>query len=185
MTSESHFHWRRELPSPEAVKACQWWWYRSPTTKARPMQLSWQLDRVLVSGLNFGDHEPNRLAQEWADPMAEWAPCLTPEEVSTTTVTALEAHHIGIRVSERSVYNALRNLLVNTYKIDGSSIVTELLKHFDPKRLVTDWMNGAHMREFVSRTAREAVREMAEKVLRDEVRSVVNGRVKITIGDAP
>lgn len=103
------------------------------------------------------------------------------DEVTTTTEDGTPS--IRLNISGRTVYAALKNLLVQHYNITPARVVEMITKGADVESVVRAWMNGQHIREFVGRIAKETVEKMAERIIRDEVRALTNNRIKITIGD--
>ena len=101
------------------------------------------------------------------------------EPVSVTTEDGTPS--IRLNISGRTVYAALKNLLVQHYGITPEKMIAKITESIDVKDIVTKWMNGEHIRAFVGKIAKETVERMAEKVIRDEVRAITNGRIKITI----
>lgn len=104
-------------------------------------------------------------------------------QVATAAQVAVEASSVSIRVTERSVYNAVKNLVVHTYGLTREGIMAEVMKVVKPQDVVREWMNGQNVREFVGRIAREVVQSTAAAIIREEARAVMNGKLKITVGD--
>lgn len=85
------YRWRSEPPTPDEVTTHQWWWNKS--TDGVPHIL--QLDRDLNSGLIFDAGESALGAcpapfdpSDWP---GEWAPCMTPDDVTTRVSRIAEA----------------------------------------------------------------------------------------------
>lgn len=72
--------WRAEPPTPDEVTKRQWWWNRSPGGVPHILQL----DRNPGSGLIFdaGDSPSCPPPFDPSDWPGEWAPCMTPDEVT-------------------------------------------------------------------------------------------------------
>jgi len=83
--------WRTEPPRPDEVTECQWWWNKS--SDGMPHVL--QLDRDLGSGLIFDAGESTSGAcPSPFDPLdwpGEWAPCMTPDNVTARVSRIAEA----------------------------------------------------------------------------------------------
>lgn len=94
-----------------------------------------------------------------------------------------EGGHIIMKVTERSVYNALKNLITGKFGLTKETVMAEILRLVKPQDVVRDWMNGQNVREFVGKTVREVVKELATAIIKDEVKAAINGRVKISIGE--
>lgn len=54
----------------------------------------------------------------------------------------------------------------------------------DIDRIVTRWLNGEHMRDFVSNVARKVIRDMAEPMLRNQIAKFITENIKITVDKA-
>lgn len=94
-----------------------------------------------------------------------------------------EGGHIIMKVTERSVYNALKNLIIGKLGLTREAVMASIIDAVKPHEIVRDWMNGLNVREFVGKTAREVVKELATVIIKEEVRAAVNGKVKISIGE--
>ena len=90
---------------------------------------------------------------------------------------------IKLHVAGSTVYAALKNLLVHHYGVTRESITADIIRASNYEEHVRTWMNGAHMRDFVARMARETVTKLLDGIIREEVRAAINGKVKITIGE--
>ena len=96
-----------------------------------------------------------------------------------------EERHISIKVTERSVYNALKNLLQGQFGITRDTVMLRILDIVRPQEVIEKWMNGQNVRSFVDDTARSVIRDLAAPIIREEAQKAINGRIKITIGDTP
>lgn len=94
-----------------------------------------------------------------------------------------EGGHVIMKVTERSVYNALKNLIIGKFGLTKETVMAEILRLVNPQDVVRNWMNGQNVREFVGKTAREVVKELATAIIKEEVKAAINGRVKISIGE--
>lgn len=88
---------------------------------------------------------------------------------------------VKLNVSGRTVYAALRNLLQHHYGLTKEVVISKMLESADIKTWVKEWMNGSHIRQFVGETAIKVVREMADPIIRAEVKKAVEGKIQITI----
>jgi hypothetical protein len=105
------------------------------------------------------------------------------EQEKATPVIDTEGGHIIMKVTERSVYNALKNLIIGRFGLTKETVMAEILRIVKPQDVVREWMNGQNVRDFVSKTAREVVRELATAIIKEEVKAAINGKVKISIGE--
>lgn len=88
---------------------------------------------------------------------------------------------IKLHVSGSTVYAALKNLLRHHYGVTRESITSDILRASNYEEVIRTWLNGQHMRDFVSRIAREVVKQMCDTMVRDEVRKAVNGKIRISL----
>lgn len=86
-----------------------------------------------------------------------------------------------LNVNGRTVHRVIKDLLVGEFGLTREGIVQKFLEMLTSSNAVRDWMNGQNVREFVGRVARETVSAMAERLIREEVRVVMNGRIRITL----
>jgi hypothetical protein len=90
---------------------------------------------------------------------------------------------IRLTVSGKTVHSALKALLTRHLGLTREEVIATLIKKANLETAVRDWLNGAHMREFVGRIAREIVRGMADEILREEVKRAVSGKFRIVLSD--
>lgn len=105
------------------------------------------------------------------------------EQQQIASVIDTEGGHIIMKVTERSIHNALKNLIIGKLGVTREAVIARILDVVKPQEIVREWMNGQNVREFVGKTAREVVRELATVIIKEEVRAAINGKVKISIGD--
>lgn len=101
------------------------------------------------------------------------------DDVTTTTEDGVPS--IRLNISGRTVYAALKNLLVQHYGLTPESVLATITKAANVDSVVRTWLNGENVRNFVAKVAKEVVEKMAERIIRDEVRLLTNGRIKITV----
>lgn len=84
---------------------------------------------------------------------------------------------LHINVSGKTVYAAIKNLLINDYKLDRDGIVKALGEHTNGE--IRSYMNGNNVRHFISEVIRETVKNLAEPIIRREAQAFLDRRVTV------
>lgn len=66
--------WRKQPPTVDEVRACQWWWNRSPGVVPHVLRLDVDDGAIWYANDDPAQFEP----KDWGGDRAEWAPCLPP-----------------------------------------------------------------------------------------------------------
>ena len=82
---------------------------------------------------------------------------------------------------QQAIYRSLRNLILNEWGLSKTSLIQQVVETFklDGTAAARDWLNGQHMRDFVSKVTREVVRAMAEPILKAEAKAFLDRRIKL------